>query len=75
MEVHSIQYVDLLHCLGRVKRLFGHFINLSFLHIYWEYNKQEDGLSKQAIGLGGGVIAWEEHSEGCIIDSRQMSLF
>ena len=54
--------------------MFGLFNNISFLHIYREYNKQDDGLSKQAIGLGGGVIAWEEHSEGCTIDSGQMSL-
>ena len=75
MEAHSIQSVDLFHYIGRVKRLFGHFINLSFLHIYREYNKLAAGISKQDIGLKGGMIAWEEHSEGCLTDSGQMSLF
>ena len=57
LEVHSIQSVDLYHWLGCVKRLFLLLNNLSFHHIYREYNTLADALSKQAIGLGGRLIA------------------
>ena len=57
--------------MGHVKRLLGYFNNISF----HEFNKLDDGLSKQAIGHVGGVIAWEELSEGRVIDSSQMSLY
>ena len=73
-EVHSIQSVDLHHWLGHVKQLIGFFNNLSFHHIYREFNKMADGLSKRAIGLVGGVIDWEELFEGSVIDSGQLSL-
>ena len=75
MEVHSIQSVDLFHWLGHVKRLIDHFINLSFLHIYHDYNKLVDSLSKEDIDLRGGMISWEEHIVGCLTISGQMSLF
>ena len=75
MEVHTIQSVYLYHWLGHVRRLIGHFNNLSFLHIYMEFNSLADGISKQAIGLGGGMIAWKELSYGCLIDSGLLSLY
>ena len=75
LGVHTIQSIELLYCLGRVKGLFCLFNNLHFHHIYREYNSLADDLFKQAIGLGGGNMFWEEKLEGCIVDSGILSLY
>ena len=73
-DVYSIHSVGLFHWLGRVKRLIGLFNNLSFQHIYKDFNSLVDDLSKQAIGIEEGSITWEELSDGVLIDSGYLSL-
>ena len=59
LGIHNIHSMELSHWLSSVKGLFCHFNNLHFHHIYREYNYVANDISKRAIGLGGGKIAWE----------------
>ena len=68
LGIHTIHSIELLHWLGRVKGPFCSFYTLHFHHVYREDNSLADGLSKQAIGLGGGKMFWEEKLEGCTMD-------
>ena len=46
MEAHTIQSMDLYHWIGRVMRLLVLFNNISFLHLYKEFNMMVDSLSE-----------------------------
>ena len=73
-NVHHLHTVELSHWLRWVRELIGLFQQITFCHIYREFNRVANGLSKKVIGSGGGHILWEEHSGGSMIDSRFMSL-
>ena len=75
LGIHNIHSVDLAHWLSRVKGIFRCFNSVSFQHIYREHNSLAAELSKKAIGLGGGLIFWEDFAKGFSIDSSIVNLF
>jgi hypothetical protein len=59
----------------RIKELIKHFQEISFQHIFREYNKEADLLSKQALQEPEGRITyykWENGTEG---PKRHLILF
>ena len=63
----SLQSIALHHWNKRVWLLLDEIQTLSFLHVYREFNNQEDLLSKQAVGLDLGLIYWKEFSHDSLI--------
>ena len=52
----------------RILELKESFIQLSFSHIYREFNKEADVLSKEAAGHMDGLMHFEEYVENLVID-------
>ena len=75
LGIHNIHSVDLAHWIFHVKGIFRRFNGLSFHHIYREHNYLADEISKKAIGLGGGLIFWEDFAKGFSIDFGIVNLF
>ena len=53
----------------------SHFRVLNFQHIYREYNMVVDDLSKKAMGIGTGIIFWEEYKEESLIIIGSLELY
>ena len=51
------------------------FMHLSFSHIYREYNKEVDALSKEVVGNIDGRLHFEEYIEDVIINKGVLKLF
>lgn len=75
LDKHIIHIVDLENWLVRVKALVSHFRVLTFQHIYREYNMVADDLSKKAMGIGTGMIFWEEFKEEFLMESGSLKLY
>jgi hypothetical protein len=63
----DLQSISLLAWKDRIRSLFSSFKNLSFNHIYREYNRYVDHLSKLALQKKEGIITynlWIDGHEG-----------
>lgn len=48
--------------MNRIKNLQGVFQDLSFQHIFREFNRKADALSKEALGFDEGLMAFKQFS-------------
>ena len=67
-NVHHLHTVELSHWLRRVKDLIGLFQQISFGHIYREFNVQADTLSKQGLTVCLGKIFWKQFIKYYVVD-------
>ena len=58
-----------------IRNLESSFLSLDFSHVYREYNKKVDGLSKEALSMAPGLLDFTEICEGEIVGNGSMKLF
>lgn len=56
LDKHQIHVINLDHWMNWDRTLKEQFRSLMFQHIYREFNREADDLSKQAMGIGSGRI-------------------
>ena len=60
--------------MNRVRALKAQFRSLMFHHIYREFNMEANDLSKKAMGIGTGIIFWEEYLGDSPLNSSTLVL-
>lgn len=66
-------YLEAWKC--RILELKNSFSSLHFCHIYREFNREADLLSKEAVGYFNGMIFFEESVNNIIIEKGFHTFF
>ena len=75
MKKATLTTLNLEGWCHNICELRNHFLSLHFLHVYMEYNKREDSLSKEALSMATGFFIFTEFYEGEIIGNGSLQLF
>ena len=73
--VARLTLVDLEHWCNHIIDIKSSFRSISFQHIYREQNSSANGLSKEALSLYMGKLAFIEYFEGEVIGNGNLRLF
>ena len=71
----SLSPPELHHWCRDTRKLCSCFLELSFCHIYREYNQHADCLSKKALSLAPGLGNYSEFIEGLLASHDSFELF
>ena len=71
----SLSPSKLRHWCGDTRKLCSCFLELSFCHIYREYNQHADYLSKKALSLAPGSGSYSKFIEGRLASHDSFMLF
>ena len=65
---------ELHYWCRETRKLFSHFLELSFSHIYREHNQHADRLSKFALSLAPRLCTFSEFFDGILITQDTLKL-
>jgi len=71
----SIRNSTLLQWYQKICELKSFFGEISFQHIYREYNSKADLLSKEALSLGDGILMLKEEGDVVVHTWEQFSIY
>ena len=71
----SVKSLDLSHWLDRILLKKKEFSWISFDHVYREFNKDADDLSKMVLGDMDGLIHYSFVLEGVVIEAGSLDFF
>ena len=66
---------ELVHWCRETKKLISSFQDLSFTHVYREYNRTADRLSKKALSFTQGKGCMMEYIENLLVSQDFFQLF
>ena len=75
MKKATLTTLNLEGWFQNICELMNHFLSLHFLHVYREYNKREDSLSKEVFSMAVVFFIFTEFYEGEIIGNGSLQLF
>jgi ribonuclease HI len=71
----NLHAIDIEGWKRRTKALITNFQEISFHHIFWDFNKEVDRLSKQGLQDQKGILTYYTMDEGMIGPLAQLKLF
>ena len=75
MKKATLTTLNLEGWCHNICELRNHFLSLHFLHVYMEYNKREDSLSKEALSMLVGLLTFAKFFDGESIGYGSLQLF